>query len=117
MRRTRRQAHRGIDKPAVAIFIIWTVSLPNFLFFFLRVQFRLESDEFLTSVEGHYSEFNGFVVVRSLKFISNLREYGPYGKEDGVPFALPAGPGGKIIGFHARSGQFLDAIGTYVQMD
>uniref|UniRef100_M8BBM4 Uncharacterized protein n=1 Tax=Aegilops tauschii TaxID=37682 RepID=M8BBM4_AEGTA len=77
----------------------------------------LQQDEYLTSVHGHYGQFKDFVVIRSLTFVSNLRSYGPYGKEDGVPFALHAGPGGKIIGFHARSGQFLDAIGTYVKMD
>ncbi|KAF7034424.1 hypothetical protein CFC21_045445 [Triticum aestivum] len=79
--------------------------------------FSLQQDEYLTSVHGHYGQFKDFVVIRSLTFVSNLRSYGPYGKEDGVPFALHAGPGGKIMGFHARSGQFLDAIGTYVKMD
>ncbi|KAI5004208.1 hypothetical protein ZWY2020_031451 [Hordeum vulgare] len=79
--------------------------------------FSLQQDEYLTSVHGHYGQFNGFVVVRSLTFVSNLRSYGPYGKEDGVAFELHAGASGKIIGFHARSGQFLDAIGTYVKMD
>ncbi|KAE8780895.1 Horcolin [Hordeum vulgare] len=79
--------------------------------------FSLQQDEYLTSVRGHYGQFNGFVVVRSLTFVSNLRSYGPFGMEDGVPFALHAGAGGKIVGFHARSGQFLDAIGTYVKMD
>ncbi|XP_040257992.1 uncharacterized protein [Aegilops tauschii subsp. strangulata] len=81
------------------------------------ISLSLQQDEYLTSVHGHYGQFKDFVVIRSLTFVSNLRSYGPYGKEDGVPFALHAGPGGKIIGFHARSGQFLDAIGTYVKMD
>ncbi|CAM0885556.1 unnamed protein product [Alopecurus aequalis] len=76
--------------------------------------FTLEPDEYLTSVEGHYSNFHGPVVVRSLMFVTNLGTYGPYGKEDGVHFALPAGAGGRIIGFHARTGHLLDAIGTYV---
>ncbi|KAF6997164.1 hypothetical protein CFC21_013421 [Triticum aestivum] len=79
--------------------------------------FSLQQDEYLTSVHGHYGQFKDTVVIRSLTLVSNLRSYGSYGKEDGVPFALHAGPGGKIIGFHARSGQFLDAIGTYVKMD
>uniref|UniRef100_A0ACD5TS60 Uncharacterized protein n=1 Tax=Avena sativa TaxID=4498 RepID=A0ACD5TS60_AVESA len=82
-----------------------------------RSEFRLKPDEYLTSVEGHYGQFKGKFVIRSLKFVSNTRTYGPYGKEDGVPFALPAAGGGKILGFHARSGVFLDAIGTYVKMD
>jgi hypothetical protein len=71
----------------------------------------------LTGVHGYYGQFHGKDVIRSLNFVSNRRTYGPYGKEVGVPFALPAGPGGKIVGFHVRSGQFLNAIGTYVKMD
>lgn len=54
-------------------------------------------------------------VVRSLKFETNLGSYGPYGKEEGIPFELPAITG-QIIGFHARSGQLVDAIGVYVKV-
>ncbi|XP_044352714.1 jacalin-related lectin 3-like [Triticum aestivum] len=80
--------------------------------------FRLQQDEYLTSVEGHYSHFNGNVVIRSLKFASNLRTHGPYGNACGVWFSLPAGAGCRIIGFHARcDDQYLHAIGTYVKMD
>ncbi|KAM0845264.1 hypothetical protein ACQ4PT_056493 [Festuca glaucescens] len=82
-----------------------------------RSEFRLQPDEYLTCVEGHYGQFKGKFVIRSLKFVGNTRSYGPYGKEDGVPFALPAAVGGKIIGFHARSCVFLDEIGTYVKID
>lgn len=76
----------------------------------------LRPDEHLTSVEGHCGEFEGNYVVRSLTFVSNRRAYGPYGRTEGVPFALPA-PGGRILGFHARSGRHLDAIGTYVKAE
>ncbi|KAK1603529.1 hypothetical protein QYE76_000100 [Lolium multiflorum] len=74
-----------------------------------------EPDEHFTSVVGHYGEFDGSFAVRSLTFVGNRRSFGPYGQEDGVPFALPAA-GGKILGFHARSGRRLDALGTYVKM-
>ncbi|XP_073362527.1 jacalin-related lectin Calsepa-like [Aegilops tauschii subsp. strangulata] len=81
-------------------------------------KFRLQRDEYLTSVEGPYSHFNGNVVIRSLKFVSNLRTHGPYGNACGVRFSLPAGAGGRIVGFHARcDDQYLHAIGTYVKMD
>ncbi|TVU04962.1 hypothetical protein EJB05_48107, partial [Eragrostis curvula] len=76
----------------------------------------LRSDEYFTGVEGHCGEFEGNYVVRSLTFLTNLRAYGPYGAQDGVPFALPAA-GGRILGFHARSGRHLDAIGTYVKVE
>ncbi|GJN04055.1 hypothetical protein PR202_ga21565 [Eleusine coracana subsp. coracana] len=79
--------------------------------------------EHFTGVEGRCGEFDGGgFVVRSLTFVTNLRAYGPYGArveeedEEGVPFALPAA-GGRILGFHARSGRYLDAIGTYVKVD
>lgn len=78
-------------------------------------QICLRPDEHFTGVVGHYGEFDGSFAVRSLTFVSNVRSFGPYGQEDGVPFALPAA-GGKILGFHARSGRRLDALGTYVKM-
>ncbi|RLN05316.1 hypothetical protein C2845_PM13G23220 [Panicum miliaceum] len=78
----------------------------------------LRPGEHLTSVEGHCGEFEGSFVVRALTLVSNRRAYGPYGRPgpDGVPFALPAA-GGRILGFHARSGRHLDAIGTYVMVE
>ncbi|KAL6900754.1 hypothetical protein ACP4OV_005430 [Aristida adscensionis] len=76
----------------------------------------LRPDEYLTGVEGRCGEFEGDFVVRSLTFVTNHRAYGPYGADDGVPFALPAA-GGRILGFHARSGRHLDALGTYVKTE
>ncbi|PNT68464.1 jacalin-related lectin 19 isoform X1 [Brachypodium distachyon] len=74
-----------------------------------------DPDEHFTSVTGHYGDLDGGLsVVRSLTFVSNRRSFGPFGKEEGVPFALPA-CGGRILGFHARSGTHLHAIGTYVR--
>lgn len=78
------------------------------------LQFKLRPDEYITSVKGHTGKFNGMTVLRSLKFETNLETFGPYGKEDGMPFELPA-TNGQIIGFHGRSGQFLDALGVYVK--
>nr|CAD1839131.1 unnamed protein product [Ananas comosus var. bracteatus] len=79
-------------------------------------EINLAQNEYLTSVVGHYGYFNKDFVVRSLTFVSNLCTYGPYGRQEGITFALPSARG-KIVGFHARSGLFLDAIGTYVQFD
>lgn len=83
---------------------------------FWHVQICLRQDEYLTSVKGHYGFFNEWFVIRSLTFVSNRRTFGPYGKEEGAPFKLPAS-GGKILGFHGRSDSLLDALGTYVKMD
>jgi Jacalin-like lectin domain len=80
------------------------------------LQINLHPNEYLTSVKGYYGDYVGFEVVMSLSFETNLQTYGPYGREEGVPFHLPT-HGGKIIGFHGRSGQLIDAIGTYVKFD
>lgn len=67
------------------------------------------------TVSGYFGTLNTYTVVKSLKLETNLHTYGPYGAEDGQSFQLSAG-GGEIIGFHGRSGQFLDAIGAYVKV-
>jgi hypothetical protein len=54
-------------------------------------------------------------MIRSLIFVSNRQTFGPYGKEEGVPFELIAA-GGRIIGFHGRSRGYLHALGIYVKM-
>ncbi|KAJ3688538.1 hypothetical protein LUZ61_017702 [Rhynchospora tenuis] len=78
-------------------------------------EFNLQANEFITAVKGYYGTFNGMFVVKSLKFVTNLGTFGPYGKEEGIPFELPA-INGQIIGFHGRSGQLLDSIGVYVKV-
>ncbi|KAJ8512409.1 hypothetical protein OPV22_002843 [Ensete ventricosum] len=71
-----------------------------------------EGEECLAWISGRYGICGGYLVIRSLTFGSNKRTYGPYGMEDGAPFKLDAG-GQSIVGFFARAGQFLDAIGVY----
>ncbi|KAG8654618.1 jacalin-related lectin 3 isoform X2 [Manihot esculenta] len=73
--------------------------------------------EYLTSIHGHYGSSNEWgwpVFVRSLTLQSNKRTYGPFGVEQGTFFSFPM-TGGKIVGFHGKSGQFLDAIGIYLK--
>lgn len=72
-------------------------------------------DEVLVSVSGHYGSVCGTpVIIRSLTFQSNSSRYGPFGTEDGTPFSLPVSSG-KIIGFHGRSGSYLNSIGFYMK--
>ncbi|RCV17022.1 hypothetical protein SETIT_3G185500v2 [Setaria italica] len=72
-------------------------------------------DEALVSVSGHYGSVCGTpVIIRSLTFQSNSSKYGPFGTEDGTPFSLPVSSG-KIIGFHGRSGSYLNSIGFYLK--
>ncbi|XVE56105.1 hypothetical protein DITRI_Ditri03aG0210600 [Diplodiscus trichospermus] len=69
-------------------------------------------DEFVTSINGYYGSLKerGPVLVRSLTFHSNRKTYGPYGVEQGTSFSMTRG---KIVGFHGRSGWYLDAIGVH----
>ncbi|KAH9326938.1 hypothetical protein KI387_007116, partial [Taxus chinensis] len=71
--------------------------------------------EHLTSMSGHYGSVSvgSACVIRSLTFHSNLRKFGPYGVENGTFFSFPM-DGGKIKGFHGRSGWFLDSIGVHL---
>lgn len=71
--------------------------------------------EILLSVSGYYGSVCGSpVIIRSLTFQSNRSKYGPFGTEDGTPFSLPVSSG-KIIGFHGRSGSYLNSIGFYLK--
>jgi len=71
-------------------------------------------DEVLVSISGHFGPIaHGPPVIRSLTFQTNQRKFGPYGVEKGTYFTLPTS-GGKIIGFHGKSGWFLDSIGVYL---
>ncbi|ERN15377.1 hypothetical protein AMTR_s00036p00183430 [Amborella trichopoda] len=68
-------------------------------------------EEFITEVSGHYCPVvhGGTPVIRSLKFTTNMRTYGPYGVEEGTPFSCPM-DGGLIVGFKGRNGWYLDSI-------
>ncbi|KAJ1685031.1 hypothetical protein LUZ63_016421 [Rhynchospora breviuscula] len=77
-------------------------------------EINLEIKEYITKVRGHIAPWGNTLQVRSLKFETNLNSYGPYGTQEGTPFELPA-MGGRIIGFFARAGSMVEAIGVYVK--
>ncbi|KAF7027329.1 hypothetical protein CFC21_039374 [Triticum aestivum] len=81
-----------------------------------RSEICLEPDEYLTGMKGHAGEFGGSYLVGALTLVGNRRSFGPYGTRKGAPFELPAA-GGRIIGFHGRSGGLVDALGIYVETD
>lgn len=73
--------------------------------------------EVLTSVCGYHGPVTGNDqgkggVIRSLTFYTNKAKYGPYGEETGTSFASSKAEG-KIVGFHGRSGCYLNAIGVH----
>ncbi|XP_029123290.1 jacalin-related lectin 3 isoform X2 [Elaeis guineensis] len=79
----------------------------------IKLDHPLES---LTSVSGYYGSLSSGspAIIRSLTFESNQAKYGPFGYEQGMRFSFPMS-GGKIVGFHGRSGWYLDSIGFYLK--
>ncbi|XP_019180883.1 PREDICTED: mannose/glucose-specific lectin-like [Ipomoea nil] len=73
------------------------------------------ADEYLTEISGAFGRFidTRFDVLRSVKFTTNVRAFGPYGPNVGTPFNFQAQDGAKIVGFFGRAGFYVDAIGTY----
>lgn len=79
----------------------------------IGIQIKLKfPEEFLISVTGYYCPvvYGGSPVIRSLTFKSNRRTFGPYGVEEGTPFAFSV-EGARIAGFNGRSGWYVDSIG------
>ncbi|XP_002510454.2 jacalin-related lectin 3 [Ricinus communis] len=73
--------------------------------------------ETLTSICGYYGSFTGEdsnSVIKSLTFYTNKGKYGPFGEEVGT-FFTSSNTEGKIVGFHGRSGCYLNAIGVHMQ--
>ncbi|XP_075090037.1 uncharacterized protein LOC107786447 isoform X3 [Nicotiana tabacum] len=71
--------------------------------------------EYLTGIKGTFGRCGSYSVIKSLCFITNTKNYGPFGSEAGTPFSLVIKEGGAIVGFHGRCGAYLDAIGVYLQ--
>lgn len=69
----------------------------------------------MTSISGTYGNYRGLTVITSLSFITNLNTtYGPFGKATGTAFSNPI-QGGVVVGFHGKSGYYIDSIGIYVK--
>jgi hypothetical protein len=86
--------------------------------FGMNFQVKLDyPHEVLTCVYGYYNTNRGEGprVLRSLTFITNRGKYGPFGDEAGGFFSSAMTTEGKVVGFHGRSGQHLDAIGVHMQ--
>ncbi|KAL1534847.1 hypothetical protein AAHA92_30974 [Salvia divinorum] len=79
----------------------------------------LEKKEYLIGIEGFCGEVEGMgslKVIKCLSFVTNKGKYGPVGAEMGTYFTcvnLGDCNNGKVVGFHGRSGAYLDAIGLH----
>ncbi|RCV15904.1 hypothetical protein SETIT_3G095300v2 [Setaria italica] len=53
--------------------------------------------------------------VASLEIETNVKKYGPYGKEDNdYPFSIPLPENTSVVGFFGRAGRLIDAVGVYI---
>ncbi|KMT20692.1 hypothetical protein BVRB_1g006670 [Beta vulgaris subsp. vulgaris] len=73
--------------------------------------------EMLTCISGYYGSVtkdDPSKVIRSLTFYTSRGKYGPFGEEIGTFFTSTTTEG-KVVGFHGRSGSYLDAVGVHMQ--
>ncbi|KAF0921392.1 hypothetical protein E2562_006962 [Oryza meyeriana var. granulata] len=71
--------------------------------------------EYVKEVHGSVGSIGDYThVVTSLKFVTNHRTIGPFGDGAGTPFGVPVLNNGSVVGFFARAGLYLEAVGVYV---
>ncbi|XP_059630129.1 jacalin-related lectin 3-like [Cornus florida] len=70
--------------------------------------------EYLVSISGYTGSYLNTHVVKSITLQSNIRQYGPYGEEEGTHFSNPS-TSGKIVGFFGRQGDVVNSIGVYIK--
>uniref|UniRef100_A0ACD5TBJ0 Uncharacterized protein n=1 Tax=Avena sativa TaxID=4498 RepID=A0ACD5TBJ0_AVESA len=73
----------------------------------------------IVGTTGLYKDpkYQAYHIVTSLSIITNVQTYGPFGKALGDSFSAPAKDTDEIVGFFARAGLWLDAIGVYVRQN
>ncbi|KAL6909687.1 hypothetical protein ACP4OV_001346 [Aristida adscensionis] len=76
---------------------------------------KLGPTEFVKEVSGTVGQSEGYTVVTSLKFVTNIQTHGPYGNQKGTPFSLPEKKNGNVVGFFGSSGGLLDYLGVFVR--
>nr|GLL43562.1 mannose/glucose-specific lectin-like [Ipomoea trifida] len=73
-----------------------------------------DANEYLIGIRATFGPFvdkSPYDVLRSIKFITNVREFGPYGPNVGKSFTFQTTS--KVVGFLGRSGLYINAIGAY----
>ena len=67
----------------------------------------------MTEISGTTGKFGTDHIVTSLTIVTSKGDKKTYGTANGTPFRIPVLEG-KIVGFFARVGAFVDAIGLYI---
>ena len=80
-------------------------------------QINLGPSEVITEVCGTIgpADFAPGGVMKSLTIRTTAGWYGPFGEVEGTPFRIPVRDNGNIVGFFARAGWCIDALGIYVK--
>ncbi|XBI52223.1 hypothetical protein VPH35_034618 [Triticum aestivum] len=78
--------------------------------------FVLSTSEFLKEVSGTFALYgrDNHNIITSLKFVTHVKSYGPFGQAKGTTFTIPVQKTSSIVGFFGRSGIYLDALAVYV---
>lgn len=77
------------------------------------MQIQFGPSEIVKKIFGTTGNFGGDIVVTSLTIVTSVTIYGPFGKALGTTFSIPDKDNSNIVGFFARAGDFVDAIGVY----
>ncbi|KAF8364926.1 hypothetical protein HHK36_033090 [Tetracentron sinense] len=80
----------------------------------IKLDFPTEFLICITGFHGPIDRNESFDSIRSLSFYTNKRKYGPFGDEIGIFFTSTLSKG-KVVGFHGRSGVYLDAVGVHME--
>ncbi|PUZ63318.1 hypothetical protein GQ55_3G058400 [Panicum hallii var. hallii] len=75
---------------------------------------QLEPTEYVKHFSGTTGTYVGSPAVAWLKIETNLRVYGPHGKEQDMPFSIPLPKNASVVGFFGVTDNLLGAIGVYV---
>ncbi|KAL6650570.1 hypothetical protein ACP70R_009495 [Stipagrostis hirtigluma subsp. patula] len=73
------------------------------------------SDEFVKEISGTIGTYEGLTIITTIKVVTNHQTFGPWGVANGTPFTVPVQPGSGVVGFFARGGKYLDALGVYLR--
>ncbi|XAR61761.1 hypothetical protein NMG60_11016270 [Bertholletia excelsa] len=73
--------------------------------------------EYLTAIDISYGLYFGHTVISSLRFQTNLAEYGPFSANKAGSVSSSSIPieSGEVVGFHGFTGKYLNALGFYIK--
>lgn len=77
------------------------------------MQITLAPSETIKQVLGTTGIVGGEIIITSLTLVSSLTTYGPFGKPNGTPFNNKVPDGKAVVGFFARVGASVNALGVY----